>query len=168
MKKRRPEKEKSLYQAFDVLNGGGQETLLAHVVDAEHAGIAEAMVFFRLRKGTFNRLFSPFVYAFAVVRLRKEYDIVQGILPYMTFHHPSVCTGTKALIPPGTVPALFAIAVILSVAIPGGSAPVKKALCRTNLNVALKVIVESILSVVFSCVGMPSVAYDSLDSLLFQ
>lgn len=41
MKKRRPEKEKSLYQAFDVLNGGGQETLLAHVVDAEHAGIPD-------------------------------------------------------------------------------------------------------------------------------
>ena len=166
--KAKRKKEKSLYQAFDVLYSGGQETLLTHVVDAKYAGIAEAMVFFRLRKGTFNRLFSPFVYASTVVRLRKEYDIVQGVLPYMTFHHPSVRAGSKALGPSGTAFTLFAVAEVLSVAFPGRGAPVKVFLFRTDVNVVFKVIVESVFSVVFSRMGMPSIAYDSLDLLLFQ
>ena len=150
------------------MHHSGQEALLTHVLDAEHACIAEAMVFFRLRKGTFNCLFSPFVNASAVVCLRKEYDIVQGILPYMTFHHPSVCTGSKALVSTGAILALFAITEVLSVAFPGRCAPVQILVLRTDVNVVLKVISESVLAVMVSCVGMPSVAYDSLDSFLFQ
>ena len=44
--KAKGEKEKSLYQAFDVLYSGGQETLFTHVLDAEHACKAETMIFF--------------------------------------------------------------------------------------------------------------------------
>ena len=40
----------SLDHTLDILNRSGQETLLAHVLDAEHSGIAKAMVLLRLRK----------------------------------------------------------------------------------------------------------------------
>ena len=40
---------KGLGQPFHVLNRSGQEALLAHVLDAEHASKAQAMVFFGLR-----------------------------------------------------------------------------------------------------------------------
>ena len=40
--------------AFHVLYGGGEEGLLVHVVDSEHAGIAQAMQFFGFCEGSFN------------------------------------------------------------------------------------------------------------------
>ena len=58
------------YQTFHVLHRGVQKTLLPHVPDSEQAGAAEAMVFFRLRKESFNCLFSPAIQTPAVMRLR--------------------------------------------------------------------------------------------------
>ena len=49
--------EKRGNQPLDVLNNGGQEALFAHVLDTEHAGIAEAVIDFGLREGTFNGFF---------------------------------------------------------------------------------------------------------------
>ena len=42
--------EKRLDEALDVLNCGGQETLLAHVLDAEHTSKAQAVIDLRFCK----------------------------------------------------------------------------------------------------------------------
>ena len=46
-------------EPFRVMNCGGQEALLAHVLNAEHASKAQAMVFFGLRKGALDCFFAP-------------------------------------------------------------------------------------------------------------
>ena len=79
--------EKRGNQPLDVLNNGGQEALFAHVLDTEHAGIAETVIDFGLREGTFNGFFSPGVNATADTGLGKGNDIIQNILPNMSVHH---------------------------------------------------------------------------------
>ena len=105
-------------QPLDVLNGGGQEALFAHVLDTEHAGIAETVIDFGLREGTFNGLFSPSVDATADTGLGKGNDIIQGILPNMSVHHPSGHTGSEAFCSSGTSLAGLAVAEVLAVAFP--------------------------------------------------
>ena len=77
----------------------GQEALYPHVPDSEHAGIAEAVISFCLRKGSFNCLFSPVIQTSAVFRFHKPYDIIQRILPYMTcqpqLFRPSLCSSVN-------------------------------------------------------------------------
>ena len=50
MKRERKGQEKRGDQPLDILNRGGQEALLAHVLNAEHAGIAKAVIDFGLRE----------------------------------------------------------------------------------------------------------------------
>jgi ABC-type tungstate transport system substrate-binding protein len=61
-----------LSEALHVLNSSDEEALLAHILDAEHASSAEAMVLFALRKGSFNCLLAPPVDPFAIVVLVKN------------------------------------------------------------------------------------------------
>ena len=58
MRSIRESKQKAL-DPFHVLNCGGQEALLAHVLNAEHASKAQAIVFFGLRKGALDCFFAP-------------------------------------------------------------------------------------------------------------
>ena len=44
-------KKESLEEAFQILDSSGQEALLTHVFNAEHASKAEPVVFFGFRKG---------------------------------------------------------------------------------------------------------------------
>lgn len=44
-------KKESLEEAFHILDSSGQEALLTHVFNAEHASKAEPVVFFGFRKG---------------------------------------------------------------------------------------------------------------------
>ena len=62
------------HKPLDILNGGGQEGLFAHIPDATHAGIAETMVDLGLREGTFNSLFSPVVCALRIVKSLCTFD----------------------------------------------------------------------------------------------
>ena len=87
---------KGLCQPFHILNRSGQEALLAHVLDAEHASKAQAMVFFGLRKGALNCFFAPCINPRASRRLRKVHDAIQSILPNMSVHHPSLHGFSKA------------------------------------------------------------------------
>ena len=41
-------------QPLDVLTGGGQDALFAHVLDSEYAGIARTMMDFGIREGMLN------------------------------------------------------------------------------------------------------------------
>ena len=66
---------KGLGQPFHILNGSGQEALLAHVLNARHASKAQAMVFFGLRKGSFNRLLTPCIYSRTLMQLVKDFFI---------------------------------------------------------------------------------------------
>ena len=43
-------RKKRLDEALDVLNCGGQETLLAHILDAEHTSKAQAVIDLRFCK----------------------------------------------------------------------------------------------------------------------
>jgi len=61
-----------LGEALHVLNSSDEEALLAHILDAEHASSAEAMVLFALRKGSFNCLLAPPVDPFANRRLGEN------------------------------------------------------------------------------------------------
>jgi len=56
--------KKGLRKPLHVLNSSGQETLLTHVLNTEHASKAQAMIFLGLRKRMFNGLFAPCVNAF--------------------------------------------------------------------------------------------------------
>ena len=87
------------HQPLDILNGGGQEGLFAHVPDSEHAGMAETVVFFGLHEGAFDRLFFLSVNASALLRFAQGSDVVQSILPGMSLHPPSRHTRTKARCP---------------------------------------------------------------------
>ena len=147
---------------------GGQEALLPHVPDSEHAGIAEAMIDFGLREGAFNGFFSPTVNATADTGLGKGNDIIQSILPNMSFHHPSGHALSEALCPSGTSCANLGVAEVLTVAFPGGGFPVEMLVFRTDVNVEEGVVPETIFAVVFAFVGMPPIANGSLYTLGLQ
>lgn len=74
---------------FRVLNGGGEECLLAHVGIAAHAGITKPVELFGIREGSFNRLFAPCLEIFSCRRFRKGIRLIQIVLPYMPRHHLS-------------------------------------------------------------------------------
>ena len=44
---------------LDILNSGGEESLFAHVANAEHASKAQTVINFGLRERAFNCLFAP-------------------------------------------------------------------------------------------------------------
>ena len=52
-------KKKGENDPSDILNNGGQESLFAHVANAEHARIAQAMINLGLGKRALNCLFEP-------------------------------------------------------------------------------------------------------------
>ena len=92
---------------LDILDSCGQETLFAHIANSEHASKAQAMIDFRFCEGTLNRFLAAIVNAPARRRLREERNLVQGILPNMSFHHPSLHTLAKALCSSGTLRTCF-------------------------------------------------------------
>ena len=143
-------------------------TLFAHVLDTEHAGIAETMIDFGLREGTFNGFFSPGVDATADTGLGKGDDIIQSILPNMSVHHPSGRALAEAFIAFGTSPTDFRVAEVLAVPLPGGGFPVKMLVLRANVGVEEWVVSEAVFPVVFTTVRMPPVANDTLYALRLQ
>ena len=58
-------------EPLDVLESGGQEALLAHILDAEHASKAQAVILFGLREGSLNVLLAPGVKPTPLIGLRK-------------------------------------------------------------------------------------------------
>ena len=98
MKEAGRKEREGLSEALHVLNSSDEEALLAHILDAEHASSAEAMVLFALRKGSFNCLLAPPVDPFANRRPGEECDIIQSILPNMPRHHPSCRFAAEALL----------------------------------------------------------------------
>ena len=52
-------RKKRLGDAFHVLNSGGEEGLLIHIADSEHASIAQAMQLFGFCEGTFDCFLAP-------------------------------------------------------------------------------------------------------------
>ena len=164
----REKKQKRGNQPLNVLNRGGQEALFAHVLDTEHAGIAETVIDFGLREGAFYGFFSPGVDATADTGLGKGNDIIQSILPNMSVHHPSGHTLAEALVAFGTSPTDFCVAKVLAIAFPGSGFPVKMLVLWTNVGVEERVVSESVFSIVFASVRMPPVANDTLYTLRFQ
>ena len=77
--------------AFHVLHGGGEEGLLVHVADSEHAGIAQAMQLFGFCEGSFNGFLAPGVDTFPAACLPKRVRLFQCILPYICLLYTSRC-----------------------------------------------------------------------------
>lgn len=145
--------------AFHVLHGGGEEGLLVHVADSEHAGIAQAMQFFGFCEGSFNGFLAPGVDAFAFVCFSKRVRLLQCILPYMARHLPSAGFGREAFRPPGAVPACFGLAPVLPIAFPVGRAPCQLVPLRTQVNVFDWIIGETVFSEIVPLVRMPPIPY---------
>ena len=166
----KPEQERKGggHEPLDVLNSGGQEGLFAHIPDSEHASIAQTMVDLGLRKGAFNCLFSPAVDAPALLRFGKGNDVIQGILPDMSLHHPSRHTCSKALCPSWADLTGFAVTEVLAIALAGGGFPVEMLVLRADVSIKVRVVFEAIFAVGRCLVGVPPVANDTLDSFLFQ
>lgn len=126
------------------------------------------MVFFGFRKGALNGLFSPAVYPFAVVRLRKRRNGIQCILPYMSFHHPSGCACSKAFFSSRTLLAFFPVAVVLPVSFPGGGFSIEHLLFGADVHVKFRIVSEAIFPIMLPGVCMPPVANYSPYAFLFQ
>ena len=136
--------------------------MFAHVLDSEHAGIAETMIDLGLRERAFNGFFSSCVDRLAFIGLGKGNDIIQSILPNMSFHHPSGHTLAKAFFALGAILAGLAVAAVLAVAFTGGGFPVEMLMFRTGIRVEVWIVFEAVFAVVFSLVGVTSVANDTL------
>lgn len=85
---------KGFSQSFHILNRSGQETLFTHVLNAEHASKAQTMIFFGLRKRTFNCLFAPCINTFTQIMNEAEiYCCIyreisnRGITDFITFYY---------------------------------------------------------------------------------
>ena len=146
--------------AFHVLYGGGEEGLLVHVADSEHARMAQAMQLFGFCEGSFNGFLAPGVDAFPTACLLKRVRLFQCILPYMARHLPSAGFGREAFRPFGAVPACFGLAPVLPIAFPVGRAPCQLVPLRTQVNVFDWIIGETVFSEI-----VPPCAYAS-DTLL--
>lgn len=96
--------------------------------------------------------------------LRKRVRLFEFILPYMARHQPSRRFGTEALRPLVTVSAGLAVTPILPVAVPVGGSPCRLVFFKTEINVALFDIYESILSEIRTFVRMPSIPYHRLNA----
>lgn len=153
---------KRLCDAFHILNRGGQEALLVHIADSEHASIAQAMQFFGFREGSLDCLFPPGVDASALIRLRKRISLFQVILPYMARHQPSRRTGSEALFSSGTIHAIPAVAPVFSIAFASGCSPCQLVFLGTDINVAFLVILKSVLSKMLAFVSMTTIADNRL------
>ena len=94
---------KGLGQPFHILYRSGQEALLAHVLDAEHASKAQAMIDLRFGKRTFNRFLAPIIDASPLRGLSEACNLIQRVLPDMSFHHPSRHALAKALCSSGAL-----------------------------------------------------------------
>lgn len=145
--------------AFHVLYGGGEEGLLVHVADSEHARMAQAMQLFGFCERSFNGFLAPGVDAFAFVCFPKRVRLLQCILPYMARHLPSAGFGREAFRPPGAVPACFGLAPVLPIAFPVGRAPCQLVPLRTQVNVFDWIIGETVFSEIVPLVRMPPIPY---------
>lgn len=137
MKEAGRKEREGLSEALHVLNSRDEEALLAHILDAEHASSAEAMVLFTLRKGSFNCLLAPPVDPFANRCPGEECDIIQSILPNMPRHHPSCRFAAEALFPHRALGTFLWVAEILPVALSCGRLPVKRFFGRAEICVKI-------------------------------
>lgn len=165
---RKQKQREGLCEALHVLNGGNEEALLAHVLDAEHTGITEAMIFLGLRKRPFNGFLAPLVKSSANTRLGEDCNIIQRILPNMTFHHPSLCFAAEALFPHRTGGAFLWVAVVLSVPLLGRRFPVEQFFGGAEICIVIRVVMEAPFPPMVSCVRMSAVSDDTLNSFVFQ
>ena len=156
------DKQKRGNQPLDVLNRSGQEALFTHVLDSEHAGIAETVIDFGLREGTFNGFFSPGVNASANTGLGKGNDSIQSILPNMSVHHPSGHTLAEAFRSSGTSGAGLAVAEVLAITLTSGGFPVEALVFGADVGIKTWTVSESVLSIVYASVSMSAVANDTL------
>ena len=149
---------KGLGQPFYILNRSGQEALLAHVLDAEHASKTQAMVFFSLRKRSFNCLLTPCIDSRASRRLRKVHDAIQSILPNMSVHHPSLHGFSKAFFSSAACRTGFAVTEVLPVSITRCGFPVQHLFLRADIQVVFPIEFETIFPVMLSLMCLPPVS----------
>jgi len=150
------------------LDGSREEGLLIHVLQAEHASKAQAVVLLSLRKRAFNCFFAPLINSFANGRFRKPGAFIQSILPNMSGHHPSRRFCRETFLSSRTLGALFGIAEILTVPLPGCRPPIQRLLFWTKINVEVSVIAKTPLTIVFACVRMPAVTDHALNTSGFK
>ena len=137
MSKEKAERKNRLGDPLHVLNSSGEEGLLVHVANSEHASIAQAMEFFGFCEGAFNCLLAPGVEPFTIVGLRKRIRLFQIILPNMACHQPSCHTGGNALLSARTVLANLAVAPILTVTGTIGGFPCQFLFLWTKVNISV-------------------------------
>jgi hypothetical protein len=136
---------KRLGHAFHVLDGGGQEALLVHVANAEHASKAQAVQFLGLRKRSFNGFLTPGINTLSVLGLRKRIRLLQILLPYMACHQPSCRTGTEAFRSPWAGFAGLGIAPVFPITFAVGRSPGEFPLLWANVDVTYRIKGKTIL-----------------------
>ena len=141
-----------------VLNGGGEEGLLAHVGVAAHAGIAKAVELFGVREGAFNRLFSPSVDILSRRSFCEGVCLIQIVLPYMPRYHLSftACSETLRLLWAGLTG--FGVAAVLSVSIAACRGVLEQAALRADIAVDRWIISEPKFAICTMRVCVPSIA----------
>ncbi len=127
----------------------------------------EAVVFFGLHERAFNRLFSPSVNASALLRFGQGSDFVRSILPDMSLHPPSRHTRSKARCPSRTGFTGFAVAEYWH-SHRGWRSSSRDASASGRCKRRSRGASEAAFAVALRPVGVPLVADDALDSLLFQ
>ena len=141
-----------------VLNGGGEEGLLAHVGVAAHAGIAKAVELFGIRERAFNRLFAPGVDVLARWRFRKSVRLIQIVLPNMPRHHLSLVTCCKTFCPSGARLTSFCIAAVLAKTFAARGGVLEQASFRADVAVECGIVLESIFAICAVGIGVSSIA----------
>ena len=124
----------------------------------------KAMVFLRFGERSFNGFLSPVIQPLAVRGPGKGRNIVQIILPHMSFHQPSFAAGCKAFVSSWAVLAYPAVAEVLPIALTGGGFPVESLVLRACIEVVLWIVFETVLPEVFPCVCVTAVPDYALDS----
>ena len=141
-----------------VLNGGGEESLLAHVSVAAHAGIAKPVELFGVREGSFNRLFSPSVEVLSRRSFCEGVCLIQIVLPYMPRYLLSFVACCKALYASGAGLTGFCIAAILAVSFAGCVVMLEQAAFRTDIAVESGIVLESVFTVGFMFMGVSTIS----------
>ena len=140
-----------------VLNGGGEECLLAHVGVAAHARITKSVELFGIRERKFNRLFSPSVEALSRRSFCEGIRLIQIVLPNMSRHHLSFTACSETFSPFWTGLTSFCVAAILTVSFTACRGVLEQTTFRANIAIERRIVVKSEFTVSSVRVRVPSI-----------